>query len=555
MRPLLECVPNFSEGSDAATLDAIAAAIRRVPGVHLLEVDAGGASTNRTVMTLAGPPEAVVEAAYQAIATAAQRIDMRRHTGEHPRMGATDVCPLIPISGISTDEAVALARRLAERVGALGIPAYLYEYAATAPHRRSLADLRAGEYEGFFEKIKQPEWRPDFGPAEMNPTAGATVIGVRDFLVAYNVNLNTTSVRRANSVAFDVREAGRTQLGPDGKPARDAAGEPIRVPGRLKHVRAIGWYLDDYGIAQVSMNLTNIAATPLHTVFEAVEDCARARGLRVTGSELVGLIPKACLVEAGAYFLRRQQRSDGLSERELIDLAVRTLGLGELRPFEPEKKILEYALEALAAEPRLMRLPIDRFTEQLAGEQPAPGGGTVAALCGGLAAALGAMVANLSAAKKGWEEKLEHFAQIARALQHTRALLLDLADRDTQAFNAVMAAFALPKGSPARAEAIVTATLEAARVPLSVMQAAATALPHLQTLAREGLPTALSDVGVGARCLDACLEGAALNVRINLASLPDPSRGRDLRDELTRLLSQTRGALQQLYLDIDQKIG
>ncbi|MBX6325832.1 MAG: glutamate formimidoyltransferase, partial [Chthoniobacterales bacterium] len=407
MQKLVECVPNFSEGRDQSVIRQITDAVESVEGVTLLDVDPG-ASTNRTVVTFVGNPDAAVEAAFRAIQKAAELIDMRKHKGAHPRMGATDVCPFIPVSNVTWEEAIECANRLGRRVGEeLKIPVYLYERAAKNPARRNLAHIRAGEYEGFFEKIKQPEWKPDFGPAVFNEKTGATVIGVRDFLVAYNVNLNTRSVRRANSVAFDVREQGRvkTEDGtPWGKPVLDANGEPVRIPGLLKHVKAIGWFVKEYGIAQVSMNLTNIEQTPLHVAFDACVESAARRGLRVTGSEIVGMVPKKCLLDAGRYFLRKQRWSEGLSEEELMEIAIRSLGLSELKPFDPREKVIELKIESAVAGESLVKMNLREFCNETLSDSPAPGGGSVAALMGALGASLGGMVANLSAGKRGWDD-------------------------------------------------------------------------------------------------------------------------------------------------------
>src|SRR5437899_6491595 len=449
MQKLIECVPNFSEGRDQNVIRQIADAVKSVEGVSLLDIDPG-ASTNRTVVTFVGSPDAAVEAALRAIKKAAELIDMRKHKGAHQRMGATDVCPFIPVSNVSWDEAVECARKLGKRVGEeLKIPVYLYEKAAKDKSRSNLAVIRAGEYEGFFEKIKQPEWKPDFGPAVFNDKSGATVIGVRDFLVAYNANLNTKSVRRANSVAFDVREQGRVKTAggkPSGKPVLDASGEAIRIPGMLKHVKAIGWFVKEYGIAQVSMNLTNIEETPLHAAFDACCESAARRGLRVTGSEIVGMVPKKCLVDAGSYFLRKQKSSEGVSEEELIDIAVRSMGLSELKPFDPKEKVIEFKIES-DSKKSLLKMNLREFCNQTLSDSPAPGGGSVAALMGVLGASLGGMVANLSAGKRGWDDKIEYFSDWAVKAQQLKDELLALVDEDTAAFNKVMDAFGLPKES------------------------------------------------------------------------------------------------------------
>src|SRR6187401_937168 len=464
MQKLIECVPNFSEGRDQNVIRQITDAIESVDGVSLLDVDPG-ASTNRTVVTLVGSPEAAIEAAFRAIRKAAELIDMRKHKGAHPRMGATDVCPFIPVSNVTWEEAIACAQQLGKRVGEeLKIPVYLYEKAAPDPVRSNLSVIRAGEYEGFFEKIKQPAWKPDFGPAVFNERSGATVIGAREFLVAYNVNLNTKAVRRATSVAFDVRENGRVKTDdgtPRGKPVLDANGEPVRVPGMLKHVKAIGWYVEEYGIAQVSMNLTNIEETPLHAAFDACHEAASKRGLRVTGSEIVGMVPKKCLVDAGRYFLQKQNWSEGLAEEELIDLAIRSMGLSELKPFDPNEKVIELKIEAAVPKKSMVKLDLRRFCNETLSDSPAPGGGSVAALMGALGASLGGMVANLSAGKRGWEDKLRYFSDWAVKAHQLKDEMLLLVDEDTAAFNQVMAAFALPKGS-AKERSARTAAIQAA---------------------------------------------------------------------------------------------
>src|ERR1700719_2173242 len=449
MQKLIECVPNFSEGRDQSIIRQIADAIESVEGVSLLDVDPG-ASTNRTVVTFVGSPEAAVEAAFRGIKKAAELIDMRKHKGAHPRMGSTDVCPFIPVSNVTWEEAIECAQKLGKRVGEeLGIPVYLYEKAAKGPSRANLAVIRVGEYEGFVEKIKDPAWKPDFGPAVFNEKSGATASGAREFLVAYNVNLNTKAVRRANSVAFDVREQGRfkTEDGtPSGNKVLDAKGEPVRIPGMLKHVKAIGWYVKEYGIAQVSMNLTNIEETPLHVAFDACVESASKRGMRVTGSEIVGMVPKKCLVDAGKYFLRKQKWSEGVAEEELIDIAVRSMGLSELKPFDPKEKVIEFKIESGSGE-SLLKMNLREFCNETLSDSPAPGGGSVAALMGALGASLGGMVANLSATKRGWDDKLEYFSNWAVQGQQLKDELLFLVDEDTAAFNKDMAAFALPKES------------------------------------------------------------------------------------------------------------
>src|SRR6266446_6646748 len=503
MQKLIECVPNFSEGRDEKIIRQITDAIKTTDGVSLLDVDPG-ATTNRTVMTFVGSPDAAVEAAFRAIKKAAELIDMRKHKGAHPRMGATDVCPFIPVSNVSWDEAVECARKLGKRVSEeLKIPVYLYEKAAKDKSRSNLAVIRAGEYEGFFEKIKQPEWKPDFGPAVFNEKSGATVIGVRDFLVAYNVNLNTKSVRRANAVAFDVREQGRvkTEDGtPSGKPILDANGEPVRIPGMLKYVKGIGWFVKEYGIAQVSMNLTNIEETPLHAAFDGCAESAAKRGLRVTGSEIVGMVPKKCLVDAGRYFLRKQRWSQGTSEKELIDIAIRSMGLSELKSFDPKEKVIELKIDSATSKKSLLNMNLRQFCNETLSDSPAPGGGSVAALMGALGVSLGGMVANLSAGKRGWDDKLEYFSKWAVKAQQLKDELLALVDEDTAAFNKVMDAFALPKQSAeekaARTTGIESATKYAAQIPLKVMETSSKSYELLAEMAEKGNPNSISDVGV-----------------------------------------------------------
>src|SRR5881396_1547097 len=539
MQKLIECVPNFSEGRDQNLIRQITDMIESVDGVSLLDVDPG-ASTNRTVVTFVGGPDAAVEAAFRAIKKASELIDMHKHKGAHPRMGATDVCPFIPVSNVIWEEAIACANRLGKRVGdELKIPVYLYEKAAKNESRSNLSVIRAGEYEGFFKKIRQPEWKPDFGPAVFNGKSGATVIGVRDFLVAYNVNLNTKSVRRANSVAFDVREQGRVQTEdgtPGGKSVLDAKGEPVRNPGMLKHVKAIGWFVKEYGIAQVSMNLTNIEETPLHAAFNACVKTAAKRGLRVTGSEIVGMVPKKCLVDAGRYFLRKQRWSEGVSEEELIDMAIRSMGLGELKPFDPKEKVIEFKIEPAESRKSLVKMDVREFCNETLSDSPAPGGGSVAALMGALGASLGGMVANLSAGKRGWDDKLEYFSNWAVTAQQLKDELLALVDEDTAAFTEVMDAFALPKESAeekaTRATTMERATKHAAEVPLKVMETAAKSYELLSEMAENGNPASVSDVGVGLLAVHACIDGAGMNVKINLANLKDEKIKSALSDKL-----------------------
>ena len=562
MQKLIECVPNFSEGRDQNVIREITDAIKSVDGVSLLDVDPG-ASTNRTVVTFVGSPDAAVEAAFRAIKKAAELIDMRKHKGAHPRMGATDVCPFIPVSNVNWEEVIVCANRLAKRVGdELKIPVYLYEKAAKNKSRSNLSVIRVGEYEGFFEKIRQPEWKPDFGPAVFNEKSGATAIGVRDFLVAYNANLNTKSVRRANSVAFDVREQGRVQTEdgtPGGKPVLDANGEPIRVPGMLKHVKAIGWFVKEYGIAQVSMNLTNIEETPVHAAFDACCESAAKRGLRVTGSEIVGMVPKKCLVDAGRYFLRKQKWSEGVSDEELIDIAIRSMGLSELRPFDPKEKVIEFKIESAEPKSSLAKMNLREFCNETLSDSPAPGGGSVAALMGALGASLGGMVANLSAGKRGWDDKLEYFSGWAVKAQQLKDELLSLVDEDTAAFNKVMDAFALSKESAeekaVRSAAIEQATKYAAEVPLKVMETASKSYELLAEMADKGNPASVSDVGVGALAIRACIEGAALNVRINLAQLKDEKFKGVLAQRMRNICTDSDAQFEKIDETVGRKLG
>jgi glutamate formiminotransferase / formiminotetrahydrofolate cyclodeaminase len=523
MQQLIECVPNFSEGSDMNIIRQITDEIESVDGVLLLNVDPGKA-TNRTVVTFVGPPAAAIEAAFLAIKKASELIDMSKHKGEHPRMGATDVCPLIPIAGITMEETAEYSRKLARRVGEqLDIPVYLYEAAAIIEGRNNLSEIRAGEYEGFFKKIHQPQWKPDFGPVEMNVKAGATVIGARDFLIAYNVNLNTTSVRRANSIAFDVRERGRVKREGDpitGKIVKDENGNQVYIPGTLKSVKAIGWFIEEYGVAQISMNLTNINVTPVHIAFDEVCKRAEARGIRVTGSELVGLLPLQCLLDAGKYFLEKQQRSTGVSEAELIKIAVKSMGLDELGPFEPEKRVIEYLLKDEQSE-KLVGMSLKAFADETASESPAPGGGSISAYVGALGIALAGMVANLSSHKRGWDNRWKEFSDVAERAEAYKKRLLFLVDEDTRAFNRIMNAFGLPKGSDeeklARKNAISEATRSAIETPLEVMKLSLESMQIIAEMAEKGNPNSVSDAGVGALCARTAVLGAGLNVKINCA--------------------------------------
>ena len=536
---IIECVPNFSEGRDKNVIKSITDAIESVKGINLLDVDPGEA-TNRTVVTFVGEPEAVVEAAFRGVKRAAELIDMRSHHGAHPRMGATDVCPLIPISGITLEECAELARKLAKRIAdELEIPTYCYEAAAFTPERRNLAVCREGEYEALPEKMNHPGKGPDFGDRPFDEKAarsGATTVGARDFLIAVNFNLNTTSTRRANAIAFDVREKGRPMREGGkitGKPLKDADGNTIMQPGTLKATKAIGWFIDEYGIAQVSMNITDISVTPLHIAFDEVCRAANARGLRVTGTEIVGLVPKRTLIEAGRYFLHKQQRSTGISEDEIIRMAVKSMGLDELTPFRPEEKVVEFMIAPKNAGKKLTDMTCTEFAEETASESPAPGGGSISAYMGALAAALGTMVANLSAHKAGWDDRWKEFSDQADRGHELLQQLLHLVDEDTEAFNRIMDAFKMPKSSEeekaARAAAIEDATLYATRIPLSTMETACAVFPLLESMARTGNPASVSDAGVGALAARSAVLGAQLNVRINAASL----KNRDEADSLT----------------------
>ncbi len=549
MLPLIECVPNFSEGNDPAVIKQITSQIESVEDVRLLNVDPGKA-TNRTVVTFVGHPEAVVEAAFRAIRKAGELIDMSRHKGEHPRMGATDVCPLIPVSGISMEETAAWARKLARRVGEeLSLPVYLYEEAQPDKKRSNLSVIRAGEYEGFFKKIHEPEWKPDFGPAEMDIRRGATVIGARDFLIAYNVNLNTTSTRRANAVAFDIREAGRNVL---------ENGVKVNKPGSLKSVKAIGWYIEEYGIAQISMNLTNIRVTPLHIAFDEVCRKAEARGLRVTGSELVGLVPLQALTDAGKYFLRKQQRSTGVPEKELIKIAVKSMGLDELAPFNPEERIIEYQLRDKTAG-KLVNLTLSAFADLTSSESPAPGGGSVSAFVAALGTALAGMVANLSSHKKGWDERWEEFSEWAEKAETIKQELLRLVDEDTLAFNRIMQAFALPKATDTekqiRTQAIQEATRLAMEVPFRVMELSFRSMEVIRAMVEKGNPNSVTDAGVGALCARTAVIGAFMNVRINATGYKDAAFVTEIVEKGRAIEQQTIAAEAEIMALVNSKIG
>jgi glutamate formiminotransferase/formiminotetrahydrofolate cyclodeaminase len=559
MKQLIECVPNFSEGRDEKIIKLITDAIQSVDGIELLNVDPGK-DTNRTVVTFVGEPEQVIEAAFRGAKMAAQLIDMSKHKGEHPRFGAMDVCPLVPIANITMEETVVYARRLAKRVGdELGISVYCYEFAAFSNDRQSLANCRAGEYEGLKEKLQKPEWKPDFGPVVLNERSGATAIGARNFLIAYNVNLNTTSVRRANSIAFDVREAGRMVREGDqvtGKIVNDENGEPMRIPGTLKKVRAIGWFIKEYGVAQISMNLTDITVTSMHQAFDEVVERARERGIRVTGSELIGVIPLQAMLDAGKYFLRKQQRSVGIPDEEIIKIAVKSLGLDELSPFDPKKRIIEYLIDD--QQNKLVDLTLSGFSNETLSESPAPGGGSVAAYVGALGAALGSMVANLSAHKRGWDERWEEFSSWAEKGKICHDRLLKLVDEDTAAFNAIMDAFGLPKNTDQekkqRSAAIQAATKHAIEVPYDVMQTAFQSLEVIQAMAEIGNPNSLSDAGVGALCARTAAYGAYLNVRINSRELADKIYVEAILTKAASLLQETLDKEAEILKLIESRI-
>ena len=562
---IVECVPNFSEGRDKEVIRQIVAAIESSGGVKVLDVDPGEA-TNRTVVTFVGDPESVVGAAFAGVKRAAELIDMRRHKGAHPRMGATDVLPLIPIAGITLEECAALARDLARRIAdELRIPTYCYEAAAFRPERKNLAVCRAGEYEALPEKLAHAETAPDFGARPYDEgvaRTGATTVGARDFLIAVNFNLNTTSTRRANAIAFDVREKGRPVR--EGNPitgriVKDAAGNPVMRPGTLRATKAIGWFIKEYGIAQVSMNITDISVTPLHAAFDEVCRRADARGVRVTGTEIVGLVPKRALVEAGKYFLRKQHRSVGISEEEIVRLAVKSMGLDDLKPFKPEEKVIEYLLEAQVEKKRLIDMTCKGFAEETASESPAPGGGSISAYMGALGAALGTMVANLSSHKAGWDDRWEEFSDWAEKGQTVMQELLHLVDEDTAAFNRIMAVFAMPKSTDeeraARSAALQEATLYATEVPLRTMRAALAVFPIVRAMAEEGNPNSVSDAGVGALAARSAVFGARLNVRINAAGLKDRAKADALVSEADALAAEAARLETEVLEIVERKIG
>jgi len=561
MKQLIECVPNFSEGVNLDIIKQITDEVESVEGVRLLNVDPGKA-TNRTVVTFVGEPQPVIDAAFLAIKKAGELIDMSKHKGEHPRMGATDVCPLIPIANISMEETAEYAGKLAKRVGEeLGIPAYLYEYAQPDKKRSNLSVIRAGEYEGFFKKIKQPEWKPDFGPQEFDAKRGGTVIGARDFLIAYNVNLNTTSTRRANSIAFDVREAGRVMREGDpinGKIINDENGKPKSIPGSLKSVTAIGWYIEEYGIAQISMNLTNIEITPLHLAFDEVCKKAAERGMRVTGSELVGLVPLKAMLDAGKYFLLKQQRSVGVSEKELVKIAIKSMGLSELSPFIPEERIIEYLLKDKASS-KLASMTLTDFADETASESPAPGGGSISAYMGVLGAALATMVANLSSHKKGWDDRWKEFSDWAEKGQQHKDELVKLVDEDTAAFNRIMEGFSLPKSTDeekaARDKAIQDATRYAIEVPFKVMQTACDSLTVIKAMAETGNPNSVTDAGVAALCARSAVIGAFMNVKINASGYKDKAFVEKVLADGNTIESKTIALEKEIIDIVNAKIG
>lgn len=564
MKKIVECVPNFSEGRDRKVIDAITAEIEKGGEVTLLDVDPGEA-TNRTVVTFVGEPEAVVEAALRGMKKAADLIDMRHHHGAHPRMGATDVCPIIPVSGITLEECAEIARNLAKRASEeLGIPCYCYEAAAYKPERKNLAVCREGEYEGLPERMGNSEKGPDFGNRAFDEDVaktGCTAVGARDFLIAVNFNLNTTSTRRANAIAFDVREKGRPKREggkPNGKPMKDEKGEVIMLPGTLKATKAIGWFIDEYGVAQVSMNITDMGVTPLHKAFDEVNRAAAARGIRVTGTEIVGLVPKRALLEAGKHYLRLQQRSLGLPEDEIIRIAVKSMGLDELKPFIPEEKVIEYMLESGDNKKHLVDMTCKAFADETASESPAPGGGSISAYMGALAAALGSMVANLSAHKAGWDDRWEEFSDFAVKGRELQDRLISLVDEDTAAFNRIMDVFAMPKKTDeekaARAKAIEEATLYATEVPLKTMETAFETFTVLEAMAEKGNPASVSDAGVGALAARAAVLGAWLNVRINASSLKDRERASSILTKANEIAQKAKEAEERIIEKVNRVI-
>lgn len=564
MQRLIECVPNFSEGRNMQIIDQIVNKVKEVEGVKVLDVDPGY-DTNRTVVTFVGEPEQVVEAAFQAVKMAQSLIDMRKHQGEHPRFGATDVCPLIPIKGVSMEETVEYARQLAERIGKeLHIPIFCYEHAAFQPVRKNLANCRSGEYEALPKRITSTEWKPDFGPSEFTESvakSGATAVSARNFLIAYNVNLNTTSTRRANAIAFDVRERGRSKREGNpitGKIVKDEQGKPVMIPGTLKSVKAIGWFIEEYGVAQISMNLTDITVTSIHQAYDEVFKKALERGVRVTGSELVGLIPLQALLDAGKYFLKKQQRSTGISDDEIIKIAVKSMGLDELAPFDPRKKIIEYMLEDASQRP-LINMNLKSFSEETASESPAPGGGSISAYMGSMGAALGTMVANLSAHKRGWDERWEMFSDWAEKGKYYVDTLTNMVDEDTHAFNKIMDAFGLPKATDeekaARKAAIQAATKYAIEVPFKVMKLCYEAMDICKGMAEMGNPNSVTDAGVGALAACAGVQGAFLNVKINAGDLEDKSFVKNILEQGAQIEQKALALREEIMKTVNEKIG
>jgi glutamate formiminotransferase/formiminotetrahydrofolate cyclodeaminase len=561
MIQIIECIPNFSEGIDLKIIKQITTEIEGVEGVSLLDVDRGKA-TNRTVVTFVGNPESVIEAAFRAIKKASELIDMSKHKGEHPRFGATDVCPLVPIANINMDEVVVYARKLGKRIGEdLGIPVYCYENAAFTENRKNLANVRSGEYEGLAEKIIKPEWKPDFGPAKFNSRLGAIAVGARDFLVAYNINLNTTSTRRANAIAFDIREKGRVKRKGNsltGEIIKDKKGNPVYIPGTLKSVKAIGWFIEEYGIAQISINLTNISITSIHKAFDEVCKKAGEKGIRVTGSELVGLVPLKAMLDAGKYFLRKQERSAGVSDTELIKIAVKSLGLDDLYPFKPEDKIIEYKMMKDSKEKKLVSLSMKAFMDETASESPAPGGGSVSAYLGAVGTSLATMVANLSAHKRGWDERWQEFSNWAEKGKEIQERLLSLVDEDTKAFNHIMDAFRLPNKTVEevsyRKKAMEEATKNAILIPFEVMKLSFSAFELIKKMAEVGNPNSVSDAGVGALSVRSAIMGAWLNVRINSSGIKDESLLNNIISEGQEIVQNTFILEKEILRIVDSKI-
>ncbi|MCD4681949.1 MAG: glutamate formimidoyltransferase [Bacteroidales bacterium] len=563
MKQLIECVPNISEGRDENIIKQVTDMVETVEGVRLIDVDPGKA-TNRTVITFVGPPEAACEAAFRVVKKASELIDMSKHSGAHPRFGATDVCPLVPVANITMDETVEYARALGKRIGEeMKIPVYNYEFAAFKPERKNLATCRAGEYEALKDRIVTPEWKPDFGPAEFNASVaktGVTAVGARNFLVAYNTNLNTTSTRRANAIAFDVRERGRTKREGDpvtGKIVKDEKGKPVMIPGMLKSVKAIGWFIEEYGVAQISMNLTDITVTSVHEAFDAVVKSADSRGIRVTGSELVGVIPLKAMLDAGKHYLRKQKRSIGIPDRELIKIAVKSLGLDELAPFDPDKKIIEYILED-KSQKKLVDMTVEEFANETASESPAPGGGSISAVMGALGASLGTMVANLSSHKRGWDDRWEEFSDWAEKGKYYQDELLKMVDEDTNAFNKIMDAFGLPKKSEedqaTRNKAIQDATKYAIEIPFKVMQLCYESMEVNKAMAEFGNPNSVSDAGVGAIAALAGVKGAFLNVKINASDLDDKAFVKEIISKGSKLLKDAATKQKEILNIVEEKL-